>query len=243
MIRKAKLIPNALLAFIVIMATMLLLPASALADQDTFYSEAGLDGRLRYDGPDYNSDTAYTYCAAGTQPKPYTFRAYFSFDTSSLPDGATVTAAKLYLKTHTDQSIDYDFNDEVYRVDYGSSLDATVTEWNLYSSGTNEGNILSTASYVDETYFNIDVTAAEINKTGRTQYCVKSSDETIGGSNAYIAWYSADEGGTSSDPYLVVTYTLSSAPEFPTTFAAIGAIGLSGLTYFIIRRRTSQDVA
>jgi len=186
-------------------------PINAEIVDPTYNSETGLDGYITYDGSAYNVDTAAVsfnvgfYRTGGTRNW---YRGYVSFDTSGITDTDTVISAKLSVKTYADLSDKTDWDNYVYRVDYGASLDATAADWDAYSTGVYQGNLLNTANYVDETFYTIPV--GNIDKTGKTQFCIKSSDESdVGSGNNYIQWHSGDSTG--SEPYLEVT-TNTTAP-------------------------------
>lgn len=140
------------------------------------------------------------------------WRAFLTFDTSSIDDGDTVSAASLYVKAQGDTS-DTDFNLQVYRYAWADTLSSNQEanyDGAYGGSATLEGTLRSTASgWTAGTYYSMAVDAAGINKTGNSRYTMASSrdigNNTPGG-NEYVNWYTADQSGTGDDPYLDITH-------------------------------------
>jgi len=187
----------------------------------SFNSNAALDGYLTKSGYSYTTNTTGTTMNVGNFDRynhnsesqyHYIYRSYVSFDTSSIPDDATIISSYLYVKTNADNSTARDFDNFVYRIDYGTSLGSS--DWDLYQSGTSEGNILSTQNFTPETFLSLHVGESRINKTGRTQYTIKSSNETPCPdectSYAYISWYT---GNSASPPRLDIVYSRPPSPS------------------------------
>lgn len=130
------------------------------------------------------------------------YRGYLSFNTSSIPTNDTIISAKLYVKTQNDVS-NQDFNCEVYNVEYDDSLSSA--DWNV--SGEYEGILLNTTTMTLDTWYSIDLNISRINKSGFTQYQLKTDQEgTTPTDVGTIYLYVSDYPGTSNDPYLVVQH-------------------------------------
>jgi len=180
----------------------------------TYYSTTTLDGYLTYrdgvyDAVDAGSSTMSVGNANGPGTgKEYIYRSYVSFDTSGI--GAnTVVSAQLAIKVAADNSTNRELQNQVYNVSYSGDAALTSADWDVYSSGTLEGVILDTTGGVTVgNYYTLWVGQMGVNTGGNTDYSIKSNNEATLADNteAYIDWYTADQTGTTDDPYLEVTY-------------------------------------
>jgi len=141
----------------------------------------------------------------------YVHRCYFSFDTSAI-GGDTVTAATLYVCSHSDISVT-DFLIQVYRYAWVEDL-CTNKEANYdgaYGSGTLEGTLQDTADgWVSGTYYNLAVSTAGIVKDGDSKYALVSQEDVDNSAptgNEYVYARMADYADTASDPYLDITHS------------------------------------
>lgn len=158
------------------------------------------------------------------------YRGYLSFDTSAIPDDATVTAATLYVCADADESTT-DFLVRCYRYAWVEAL-CTNQEANYdgaYGAGaTLEGTLRDTAAgWVAGTYYNLAVATAGINKTGDTKYDLVSSRDvagTVPTGLERVQARTADYADTTSDPYLSITYSLTQTLQ-PTGIASAEAFG------------------
>lgn len=199
-------------------------PAVRLQTQSTVYGETADGFILGYNYGSYaparaDSDdckSADNTCRVGQETSSSNYRvwrAYVSFDTSAIPDDATVTSATLYLAASSDNSVT-DFDIKVYRLAWTEGLCANQ-EANFDAaygaSATLEGTLRNTSSgWSSGTYYSMSVDPAGISKTGDTKYSVVSSRDINANSPTgaeYVDFYSADSSGTTYDPYLVVVYT------------------------------------
>ena len=147
-------------------------------------------------------------------------RLYFSFDTSGIPDGDTITSALIYLASAGDASV-ADFDIDVYRYAWSEAL-CSSQEANYDGayggSATLEGTLRNTASgWVAGTYYNMSVDTDGISKTGDTKYSVVSGEDVDGSAptiNEYVIVYMADNSGTTYDPYLEITHSTPSLFRF-----------------------------
>ena len=166
----------------------------------------------------------------------YVSRAYVFFDTSTLPDGAVISAAKLGLYGASDLSAT-DFNitvqngqptyphDPVQKADYDKSK---------YSG---DGGTFGTAGFSTAGYNELTLNADGrnwINKAGVTKFCLRSSRDISGtapAGNEYVGIYSYEKGA-GYRPYLEVTYVSSGPPTVttnPATYVATTSARLNGL--------------
>lgn len=154
---------------------------------------------------------------------------FFSFDTSPVGAGSTVSAAVLNLTSEYDGSVQ-DFTIEARLQDWGASV--TGADWVagadlsgktlLAHRDTSSGFVASTAYD-----FTDDALPSNVNKSGMTRLLMCSSRQASGSaptSNTEVVDVrGADQGGTTNDPKLTVTYS------GPTTFTSIGVMLGGGL--------------
>ena len=190
---------------------------------ETYLSESA-DGHILGQSPTYATARATSTSseAAGTTntvgqnfggAQYFVFRGYLSFDSSAIPDDATVDSATLGVCADADSSTT-DFNVQVYRYDWVETLSAN-REANFDGayggSATLEGTLRATSSgWTGGTFYTLAVDAAGINKSGDTKYTLCSSRDIAGNTptgNEYVTFRSGDYASTTSDPYLEVVYT------------------------------------
>jgi len=151
----------------------------------------------------------------------WVYRGYLDFDTSSIPDDASVTDVLLSLKVDTDVSYT-DFDVQIYKYDWAEPITSDNREVNYDASGAvydadwkNTSEISSGNSYDSSSLDN-----SWINLTGDTKYQLRSSrdvNEDEPYENEYIYFYSADSEG--NEPILKVTYTIVTIPSVTTNAA------------------------
>jgi hypothetical protein len=142
------------------------------------------------------------------------FKTVLSFDTSSLPDGATIVSATIRMKrgsltgnnpftTHGSCLVDIKggtgFNGSValQTSDFQAAADATQVA--TMSNAANNGDVSSGTVNATGRGF--------INKTGKTQFRVYfSSDDNDNAANDYIGWSSGNDATASNRPTLEVIY-------------------------------------
>ena len=147
--------------------------------------------------------------------------AFLGFDTSSIPDTDTVSAAVFNLTSSGDFSTT-DFTIEARLYDWGTGL--TTADWvaGASLSGLTLLAHRDTASgWTGNTAYDLtdDAFAANVNKTGTTRLLLCSSRTTAGTSptidvREYVNAYSADSTGTTADPKLTVTYAAGGGTLF-----------------------------
>lgn len=129
------------------------------------------------------------------------YEFFLSFDTSSIPDTDTVSAAVLNLTSQVDNSLT-DFTIEARLYDWGASL--TTADWvagaNL-SSLTLLAHRDTASGWTAATAYDLtdDAFAANVNKTGSTRLLLCSDHTTSSTAPTgyeYVNAYSADTAGT-----------------------------------------------
>lgn len=223
-------------------------------DTTTTFGEASttVDGRVRnspgsgndtwdsiHDATDgtarYNDDVlaGAAMISAGTTQDRWSdiFRGYFLFDTSSLSDTDTITAAELDLYMYPAGSTDNSTFDQKINVSDANTVSTTSLSTADYSSITNITNDGSTTPYatdVDLTgvvgsaaYFSLNFNSNgidAINKTGISEFSTLLSGDLsdtapswVSGAQSQVCIHWSEESGTSMDPKLIVT-TFSTLP-------------------------------
>lgn len=181
----------------------------------------------RAGGGTLNAIAAANFCNLGQRlgGDYYCYEAFLDFDTSSIPDDATITAVELSLCGNGDDSSVTDFDLEARLHDWGASL--TTADWvagadlggkTLLASKATSGWSASAYNAFTENGSNF---RDNINKTGVTRILICSSRHRAGNAptgNEYVGFLAAE---WSSDPKLVVTYTTS------TTHTAAAALSVT----------------
>lgn len=203
-----------------------------LQTETTIYAESA-DGHMLgyssvYSSARADSDNCYASDVSSRIGQMYSgsysvYRGFLSFDTSGIPDDATVTSAMLYVCASLDQSIT-DFELKVYRYGWSEALcSSQEANWDgAYGAGaTLEGMLRNTsAGWNAGTYYSMTVAASGINVAGDTKYTVVSSRDVNANTpsgNEYVDYYTTDYTGTDKDPYLVVMYTTGETPTATAT--------------------------
>lgn len=142
----------------------------------------------------------------------YCYEQFFGFDTSSLGAGAIVTSAILTFY-HPSRAIAganpviqarlYNWGDTVTTADWvpGANLSALPL---LAHITAGSATLAAYNNWTDDAF------AANVNKTGTTRIVVSSdrlAAATAPTSTEYLSTNMADQAGTTTDPYLTVTYT------------------------------------
>ncbi len=140
----------------------------------------------------------------------YVYRGYLSFDTSDIPDDATISDVKLYMWVSGDNSAT-DFTVEIYKFDWSSPVASGNQEANFDASGAafdqhwqNTSDISVTEWYANST----SLDANWVSKTGVTRYMLKSSRDVDGDTPSGSERISvASPEYTDYKPYLAITYS------------------------------------
>ncbi|MEK7564320.1 MAG: FG-GAP-like repeat-containing protein [Patescibacteria group bacterium] len=233
-----------------------LLPVSWLAQAEfpartdavlSYYSNSSGDGEIYHTHSVWNAihdatsgsaestpGTAYMY-SEDAGASYWMARVALPFDTSSLPDTATITNTdlKLYIDTKVDE--DNDGNDFI-RVVQNTTASATALADGDFdqigaidnpTAGASDIDIsgISTGAY--RTFTLNSTGRGWINKTGYTKLGLREGHDAKDaapddGTFTGVRIKTANAAGTSQDPILEVTYTTNSAPSTPTSLLAEG---------------------
>ncbi len=170
-------------------------------------------------GPDPN----YVVNSTFTTSLPYTIdRSYVFFDTSSLPDGASITSAKLSLYVNSDDSDD-DFNVTIQngQPTYPHNPLVVGDYYRIRYSGN--GGSRNTSEIGGAGYWNITLSSigrSWISTTGTTKFCLRSNKDINGEvplDYERIRYYTSEQG-SSYTVKLFVSYQVASEDEITYNF-------------------------
>ncbi|MFH1470557.1 MAG: hypothetical protein ABIF01_02310 [Candidatus Micrarchaeota archaeon] len=170
-----------------------------------FYSSSSADGYIQFDGSSYTvyNTTNVSWIGRDRRGGDTYYRSYFSFDTSSLNDGADITDAELYLKvneTVSDTSV-------TWNVDYYYGFNAIGV---LTQSAWNNFTYFATSNYLGTVgWKNMSVPKSDINRQGDTDFELRSNWDPGNNNYAIARPWQTESFGRENDPYLVVTYSHS----------------------------------
>lgn len=146
-------------------------------------------------------------------------RLFFGFDTSTIPAGATITGVTGYWCADADNSTT-DFDVKVYRYAWATpnASNAEANYDGAYGgSATLEGTLRNTSSgWSSGTYYSMALDPAGINTAGFTRYTIVSGEDVANSAptnSERVSIRMSDYAGTTSDPYIEVTYTLPGAVQ------------------------------
>jgi serine protease AprX len=187
----------------------------------TFYSVAAQDGRLWESGETGNvggggnsTDNTTAALRVGDTNVDEQYKALVSFDTSSIPDTATVTAATLRLvrgtlsgtnpfTTHGSCTVD------IVTGGYGGSTAFATTDWQAAATASGVATMSNPASNGAASTGTLSAAGiAAINKTGSTQlrlFFTLDDNDDLG--YDYIGFYAGENATQTNRPSLTVTYT------------------------------------
>ncbi|MFA4845778.1 MAG: SpvB/TcaC N-terminal domain-containing protein, partial [Patescibacteria group bacterium] len=210
-----------------------------------FYPTAGDGYVYKYNASwdtahDATSGSGFSYIASlalvGTTKSTtnyYLYRSFLPFDTSSIPDDATVTSATLNVYVYSKINNDNDGDDFVTLVQTSQAGTTSLVREDFDQAGATDNptegidtserkDITSVTTNVYLT-FNLNTTGLGwISKTGTTKLGLREGHDVIDSSftsssssstqynNLYIR--SSEYSGTSYDPYLSITYTQTASP-------------------------------
>ncbi|MBA2706336.1 MAG: hypothetical protein H0U59_00845 [Gemmatimonadaceae bacterium] len=156
---------------------------------------------------------------------------FLNFDTSSIPDDATITAVTLRLRLAFDLSTT-DFIMRARERDWGDTLEAadwaSVYTDTLLATLDSAGLAGSYNSFVSQAAF-----IAAVNKTGRTRFFIHSSlqESNTAPTGLEFVDFRANEDINGTPPQLDVTYSVPEAPLAPATSQPAIAISHSVAAY------------
>ena len=150
------------------------------------------------------------------------WRSALLFDTSTIPAGATITAAAVLLYGISDNSTD-DFDITIQK-GAGKPSDPVVTQDYNKANYSGDYGTLGTAGFNPAGWNTLTITDFSIiTKAGTTRMILRSSEDIAGSSptaDEYVACEGPTHGG-GHDPKLEVTYSLGSPS---TTYRRFGAL-------------------
>jgi hypothetical protein len=149
------------------------------------------------------------------------WRSFVFFDTSAIPDLATIDTAILGLYVETDSSTT-NFNVTIQDGTPTYPHDPVTKADYYYIRYSGNGGNRSTSTISGAGYWNITLSTdgeGWISKTGQTKFALRSSEDiadSAPSNDEYVAFY-AREQGTSYAPRLYVTYTVDTDDVFSYT--------------------------
>ena len=161
------------------------------------------------------------------------YRSYVFFDTSAIPDGATIDSAILSVNIQADYS-DTDFNVQIQSGAPTYPHDPLAAGDYYYQHYSGDGGSRSTSEISGVGYWNITLSATGegwISKTGATKLCLRSSNDinSVAPSGNEYVQISEREQGESYVAKLYVEYSVpsriiafSSSPEINAEFTVNG---------------------
>jgi len=188
--------------------------------QVTFTSVAAQDGWVLESSETSNAGgtidaTASNISAlrAGDDNKDKQYKTVVSFDTSAIPDGATILSATLRLRRGTVSGTN-PFTTygtcwaDVQTGGFSGSTTLQTDDFQAAATAVQAASLSNAAANGDWSEGSLNAAGlAAINKTGTTQLRVYFSlDDNDDGHNDFIGWYSGENGTAANRPQLVVTY-------------------------------------
>jgi hypothetical protein len=194
-------------------------------------------------GRSFDSTATYAGAASGAWNTSEGYigidRAFTAFDTSAIPDNAVIDSASLNL--YTVQTLD-DFNDQygyIAVLQGTQSSTSTLVNSDIDNCGDAETNPTKGSSDVDVTtistniYLPISLNSTGlgwISKTGYSKLCLRTGQdienhEQVNNSNSWkrtlMDFNTSEAAGTSTDPYLEITYTVPDGVDRASFIAAV----------------------
>jgi pectate lyase len=187
----------------------------------TFVSIAAEDGRVLESSEGSNtggsvdaSGSSSSTLRTGDDSSDRQFKTFLSFDTSSIPDGATITSAVVRLRRGA-LSGSNPFNTHgslVVDIKSGSGFSNSVTlqtgDFQAAADATQVATMSNPLNDGDVSTGTLNATGRSfINKTGKTQLRIYfTTDDNDDAGNDYIGWYSGNDATAANRPVLEVTY-------------------------------------
>jgi len=192
---------------------------NSVPTQVTFTSNATQDGWVLESGETTNVGGSIDAAAAttsalrvGDDNKDRQYKAVVSFDTSSIPDGATILSATLRLRRGTLSGTNPFTTHGTCWVDVqtgglSGSTTLQLADFQAIATVTQTASLSNAAANGDWSTGSLSASGlAALSKTGTTQFRVYFSlDDNDDAGNDYIGYYSG-EAASANRPQLVVTY-------------------------------------
>jgi hypothetical protein len=186
----------------------------------TFYSVASQDGRIWESGENTNvggggnsTDNLTTAIRIGDTNADEQYKSIVSFDTSSIPDGATIQSATLRLVRGTISGTSpYSTHGpcvaDIVTGGFGGSTAFAFSDWEAAATATSVATMSSPGSNGSPSTGSLSAAGlSAVNKTGTTQlrvYCTLGDNDDLGFD--YIGFYPGETTTTANRPQLIVTY-------------------------------------
>ena len=188
--------------------------------QVTLTSVAAQDGWVLESGENTNvggslNSTATTTSAlrAGDNNQDRQYKTFVSFDTSSIPDGATILSATLRLRRGTLSGTNPFTTHgtcwaDVQTGGFSGSTTLQTSDFQAIATVAQAASLTNAASNGSWSEGSLNASGlAAIDKTGTTQLRVYFNlDDNDDTGNDYLGYYSGDNGTAANRPQLVVTY-------------------------------------
>jgi fibronectin type 3 domain-containing protein len=187
----------------------------------TFTSIGAQDGRITESSETSNTGgtataTASTTSAlrAGDTTSDQQLKSFVSFDTSSIPDGATIVSATLRLRRGTLSGTNpftthgSCFVDIKGGTGFGGAVTLAAGDFQAAADASQVATLSNALNNGDWSTGALNASGLSfINKTGTTQFRVYFSlDDNDDAGNDYIGWYSGENGTAANRPVLEVVY-------------------------------------
>lgn len=178
-----------------------------MLDQYVYHFDNAASGRVLWISPStYMATTGWDSCDVGQSPVTVAWGAFFSFDTSNLPDHADVTLVQFRVRRQGDpigEPDDYEIRFAIGDI-IGGSLDGNVGEW---TAGTDVLTLY--AKPADKTTLDLDSAAcALVDKSGDTDIRIRDYSTQGGGS---ASWSTNFNYNVDTHCHLYVFFTVPSA--------------------------------
>jgi pectate lyase len=187
----------------------------------TFVSVAAEDGRILESSE--SSGTGGSVDATGSSSSTLRigddngdrqYKTVLSFDTSSLPDGATITAATVRMRRGAGSGSNPFLTHGVCQVDikgdtgFSGSLALQTGDFQAAADATGVATMSNAAANGDWSSGSINsIGRGLINKTGKTQFRVSFTlDDNDDGGNDYVGYLSGNDSTPANRPVLEITY-------------------------------------
>ena len=201
---------------------------------DSDESGCGNQGGCSWDAADYASARNTSDGYSITSPAVYVGhdyessefrvnRGYLDFNTSSIPDDATVTDVKLNLKLYYNGS-STDFDVRIYKFTWSEPITSTNREANYDADAAEYDNLWRNTTGLSSgtRYDSSSLDNSWVNLTGDTKYQLRSKEDVDNSeptNDEYISVYSANSAG--NEPILYVTYIVATTPSVTTNAATL----------------------
>jgi hypothetical protein len=165
-------------------------------------------------GSTNSSDATVDALRTGDDASDRQFKTILSFDTSSIPDGATITSATLRLKrgsltgTNPFTTLGSLLVDIKGGTGFSNSASLQTGDFQAAADGSAVATMSAANANGDVSSGALNVTGRTlINKTGKTQFRVYFTlDDNDNATADYIGWYSGNDATAANRPTLEITY-------------------------------------